>query len=245
MTPYDITVLSEYVGVVEGIRKSDMILFRGQDRKAPLLPKIARHNPKTDTTKHEQEMLEEVKRRGGLLLDHRLQADDWELLVYVQHFGMETRLLDWTSNPLVALWFACQTYGTDGHTYVYVLVGGKQNALDRKADSTPFDGSSTKILRPSLNNARIVAQAGCFTVHRYSLDSSRFLPLDQDGDFQDGLIEVRIPNARHADFLISLNLLGVNYQTVFPDVEGLCKYINWLHDANNSAAPSPARSSQY
>ncbi|MBI3371427.1 MAG: FRG domain-containing protein [Betaproteobacteria bacterium] len=235
MKRHDLTVMSDYVGIVEGVRKGDMILFRGQDRNAPLLPKVARHNPEIDTTKPEQEMLGEVRRRGGLLLDHRVLADDWELLVYVQHFGMETRLLDWTSNPLVALWFACQANGIDGHTYVYVLIGGKRDVLDLNAESTPFEGSRTKILRPSLNNSRIVAQASCFTVHRYSLDGCRFVPLEKDGDFEESLIEIRMRNASHDDFLTSLNLLGVNFQTLFPDVEGLCKYVNWLHDPQRIA----------
>ncbi|OGT82095.1 MAG: hypothetical protein A3H91_10310 [Gammaproteobacteria bacterium RIFCSPLOWO2_02_FULL_61_13] len=228
MEDHELNSLADYLGLVEMIAKDEIILFRGQNCDSPLLPKIARPNPKRDTTDLEQAMLQEVRRRGALLLDARL-ADDWELLVYVQNFGMATRLLDWTSNPLVALWFACQTDGPDGATYVFAVIGGKKDLLDRAADPTPFEGSRTKIFKPGLNNARIIAQSGWFTVHRYSSSTNRFVPLEQEFEFDDALLKIKVPNKMHADFLHRLDLLGVNYQSLFPDVEGLCKYITWLH----------------
>lgn len=35
-------------------------------------------------------------------------VDDLQLLADLQHFGVPTRLLDFSSNPMTALWFACQ-----------------------------------------------------------------------------------------------------------------------------------------
>ncbi len=42
-----------------------------------------------------------------------------EKLTYMQHYGCPTRLLDITSNPLVALYFACLDEDADGTVYVF------------------------------------------------------------------------------------------------------------------------------
>lgn len=82
--------------------QSKLMLFRGQAKKGNLLPSIAREHPNFDSTSIEKEMLKELRRKGNSILPKN-DFDDRALLVFAQHFGMKTRLLDWTSNSLAAL----------------------------------------------------------------------------------------------------------------------------------------------
>jgi hypothetical protein len=47
-------------------------------------------------------------RSWGLGVTANGPVDDLQLLADLQHFGVPTRLIDFTSNPMTALWYACQ-----------------------------------------------------------------------------------------------------------------------------------------
>lgn len=96
-----------------------------------------------------------------------------ELLAALQHYGVATRLLDFTFNPFIALWFAVEKHdGTDGRV-VAIDIAGQAVTRDNAAKPDPwwFDESpnvdapwATKpwIWKPPPLEPRIVRQDGCF-----------------------------------------------------------------------------------
>lgn len=204
-------------------------LYRGQSTNYPLLPSIAREFPNKNTTKMEIEMLDDLKRRSSILINKSFE-NDWEWLVFAQHFGLKTRLLDWSSNPLIALWFSCQNeYKMKENSYLYVLSTDRDMLVNVIENDSPFINGSTRILRPNLNNERIVAQSGWFTAHKYSTTAKRFVTLETNKDIKNLLTEIEIPAKIKLEIIRKLSIFGVNNRTVFPDVSGLCLHLNWKY----------------
>ena len=52
----------------------------------------------------------EPARTNGFGVDNGQRISDLQLLAKLQHFGAATGLIDFTWDPLVALWFACESY---------------------------------------------------------------------------------------------------------------------------------------
>ena len=199
-------------------------IFRGQPEKGNLVPSIARKDPAVDTTTQEKELLHQLRLMGASLLPVS-DSSPLDLLVLAQHSGLKTRLLDWTSNPLAALWFACVDRN-EGDVFVYALGADSLRAEDVYIKD-PFERTETRIFQPRLNNARLIAQHGWFTLHPYLSEAKRFVSLDVNPETKDKLTEFRIPAASREELLRSLARHGISRRTLFPDLQGLCEHLNW------------------
>jgi hypothetical protein len=202
-------------------------LFRGQPEDKPLLPKIARGQPKPDFLIEEKRLVREFQIRSAPYLDSA-DRDQWDWLAIAQHHGMATRLLDWTSNPLAALWFAVrdgQVGGPDGVVWIFPY---SSEAIADQTVESPFGGERTKLFQPKHLTKTIVAQSGWFTVHKY-LENEKFVPLDDNKLYKHEFKKCKVPNEKFVTLRRQLDKIGVNDSTMFPDLRGLCEYLNFVH----------------
>jgi hypothetical protein len=226
MNSFTISTINDFIHWVKAFPIiGGFVLYRGQACKGNLIPNIARKNPNNDTTTIELKMIEQVRKLGATLVEP--SKSNLEIMILAQHFGLKTRLLDWTSNPLAALWFACSDTSSQ-EAYVYVLYA--EDLLGKEIDPTdPFKEPETRVYQPRHNNARIVAQHGWFTLHRYAAEDGGFVPLELNPKMMDILTEIHVPAESKAEMINSLDRLGTNHHTLFPDLEGLCNHLNWKH----------------
>lgn len=225
MSPRAIKTLKEFIEWSESLDSTfQTMLFRGQPVKGNLLPNIARLNPAYDSTILEKRILDQFKLMGASYLTN-IENNSLELMVIAQHYGLQTRLLDWTSNPLVALYFACSDKAP-GNAYIYSLRSDDLLVIDAYSSDPFFDSPVVKVFQPSLNNPRIIAQQGWFTLHGYFKLSEKFVPIEEISDASRILNEIVIPEEYRPHVLASLSRHGIGSHLLFPGLQGLAEYLN-------------------
>lgn len=142
---YTIGKLSEYQEIVYDIfgrwkteRKDNAVpylWFRGQSRNDPLLPGVLREyvNPNTGEvcSYNELKILVSFTSLYKNYTSERLQEKSSEFYSFMQHYGIPTRLLDWTENAAFALYFAVNNgkHDEEVERVVWVMNPGALNLL--------------------------------------------------------------------------------------------------------------------
>lgn len=214
--------------------------FRGDRAGTGLRPKIGQplsYGGKTFVADDaaEKKFLNNFKRFAYQEI-HQVKSD-WELLFFARQFGLPTRLLDWTANPLVALYFACSPESgdaVDGVLWAILRFPDEDYDLDVfSVRTSPFslygpEVPAVKLIYPVYNSGRITAQEGLFSWHSHPRES---LESWAKRLFEDSQLDIAVLAAWRVAFdnrtglLEELEHLGVSQRTIFPDLEGITKGI--------------------
>jgi hypothetical protein len=235
----EVTCLSELIGYIVYLQKElkTILWFRGQrDAEWDVQAGVYRDEHR----EHERNYMHRFRSRAGTRYANLPRQEELSLwLGLMQHYGLPTRLLDWSRSPLVATYFALETYLYEHHdggsdAAIWVLEPHKLNFIECGADVTPtLDANMCEALvKPAFfhrwpetnrvlavmaseHDLRMFVQQGCFTIH------SDPTPLNLRPNCDNYLSRFVVPENAVRRLAHEIEVCGFRKGDIYPDLGNL------------------------
>jgi len=214
------------------VSNGGMVLFRGQSVNKPLLPVLFRENFIAKKGQERNAFYFFLSRVG-----HSLRPmNSWDLLCQMRHYGVPTRLLDWSGSLDVALFFALRNITSDQDVFLWCLnanglhlkeamMGNAalpvlapfdyQEFIDGK--TTPTNPRNAFVLQPLYFEERLSRQHSYFTVH---MNEQRLEEL-HTSDLKQFLLPANLNEMARTHLMNN----DINEHFVFGDLDSLGKSV--------------------
>jgi FRG domain-containing protein len=237
----EIYSINDLVRAVDGLVKETnrRWWFRGHANSSwKLLPFVRRGYSR----QQERYLANEFYVRARSRYQNCPEHDDYAgWIALMQHYGLPTRLLDWSMSPLIASFFATQPSDITADACIWALTPGQFNE-DQGFEHLVYPlnaGRLRNMLKPALKgedetekvvaaapietDARMQVQQGAFTVHASEE------PLDRLAGSQYWLRKFTIPTESKASIAWELSLMGFRLGDLFPDLGNLAAELKGRH----------------
>ncbi len=241
-----ISSIEELITYIKTLPANKTIWYRGHsDASWPLIPSVQRPIYRD----HEQALANNFYMRASVTLKEKpdfRSYSDW--LTIMRHYGLPTRLLDWSRSPLIASYFAVSDwrenpsdaciwtlypeelneregfknylYSVDSHTAIQML---RPAYKDTYVPDNPNVINKILACYPIEHDLRVYVQQSAFTVHNTQRRLEDILP-------ENVLKKLIIPGEAKQALCEELMALGISVSYIYPDSEHIAQELVQKYD---------------